>query len=167
MRPNRVLPRQGATHWSNAYTVMKGKNGSIMVTPTPDFDNQLAWLIEEDAHGDLIDAKYMEPENLALRITRTMELLREWVAGKDVETLFHEAQARHCPYGWVLPIERVADNPQLAARAWYQPYQIGEAQVQSPGAPYQFSATPWSMGAMHGPGQDTSSVLADIGWGAK
>jgi len=166
MRPSRVLPRQGATHWSNAYTVMPGLNGSIMVTPTPDFDNQLAWLIEEDAHEDLIDPKYMEPENLPLRVERTMELLRKWVAGKDVQTLFHEAQSRHCPYGWVLPIEHVADNPQLDARGWYQPYEIGAAEVTSPGAPYRFSDTPWRLQAHHGPGADTERVLSDIGWGA-
>ena len=83
MRPSNVLPRRGATHWSDAYTVMAAKNGSIMITPTPDFDNQLAWLIEEDAHEDLIDAKYMEPENLGLRIQRTMEVLRNWVANED------------------------------------------------------------------------------------
>ena len=167
MRPSKVLTRQGATHWSNAYTVMQGRNGSIMVTPTPDFDNQLAWLIEEDAHGDLIDPKYMEPENLGLRIERTMALLREWVANKDVEALFHEAQARHCPYGWVLPIENVADNPQLDARNWYQPYDIGGAAVTSPGAPYNFSDTPWALRPMQGPGADSEAVLADIGWGSK
>ena len=165
MRPSKILPRQGATHWSNAYTVMNGRNGSIMVTPTPDFDNQLAWLIEEEAHGDLIDPKYMAPENLGLRVERTMELLREWVADKDVETLFHEAQERHCPYGWVLPIERVADNPQLDARQWYQPYQIGQAEVTSPGAPYRFSETPWQLKPHSGPADEAAAVLADIGWG--
>ncbi len=167
MRPSRVLPRQGATHWSNAYTVMPGKNGSIMVTPTPDFDNQLAWLIEEDAHGDLIEPKYMDPENLPLRVQRTMELLREWVAEKDVQTLFHEAQSRHCPYGWVLPIEHVADNPQLDARQWYQPYQIGAAEITSPGAPYNFTHTPWRLKPHGESGADTEQVLADIGWGAQ
>ncbi len=167
MRPSRVLPRQAGTHWSGAYTVMSGRNGSIMVTPTPDFDNQLAWLIEEDAHEDLIDPKYMEPENLPLRVQRTMEVLRNWVAGKDVEQLFHEAQARHCPYGWVLPIENVANNPQLAAREWYAPYQIGDIQLPSPGAPYHFSATPWQLRDMGAAGADTQTVLADIGWGGK
>ena len=39
----------------HAYAVLGGCNGSIMITPAPDFDAQLAWLIEEDAHQDLID----------------------------------------------------------------------------------------------------------------
>ena len=41
----RVLPRRGALHWSDAYGVMPGKNGCIMATPAPNFDNQLMWWI--------------------------------------------------------------------------------------------------------------------------
>ncbi|MEM7080647.1 MAG: CoA transferase [Pseudomonadota bacterium] len=64
MGRERVLPRRGALHWSNAYAVLNGVDGSIMVTPTPNFDRQLVWLIEEGVHDDLIDPKYSEPENL-------------------------------------------------------------------------------------------------------
>ncbi len=159
-----VLPRRGALHWSNAYTVMQARGGSIMVTPTPDIQAQMMWLVEEDAHGDLLDEKYLEPENLPLLIARIMELLREWVATRDVEELFFEAQERHSPYGWVLPLERVADNPQLEARQWYVPYRIGDTEVRAPGAPYQFSETPWQLGDYGGVGADTDTVLNDIGW---
>ena len=48
----RVLPRRGALHWSDAYSVMPGKNGCIMATPAPNFDNQLMWWIEEDVHEE-------------------------------------------------------------------------------------------------------------------
>ncbi len=164
MGRERVLPRQGSTHWSGAYTVMKARGGSIMVTPTPDFEAQLMWLIEEDAQQDLIDPKYLEPENLPLLIQRMMEVLREWVAEKDVEQLFFEAQARHAPYGWVLPLERVAENPQLEARQWYRQYRIGAAEVRAPGAPYRFSRNPDRLRDYAGPGSDTESLLAEIGW---
>ena len=107
---------------------------------------------------------YMAPENLRLRLERTMEILRKWVATKDAETLFHEAQARHSPYGWVLPIERVADNPQLDARHWYTDYRIGQAQTRAPGAPYHFSKTSWALADHYGPGADTTAILRDIGW---
>lgn len=165
MRPEgRVLPRRGSTHWSNAYTVMNGQGGSIMITPTPDFDNQLAWLIEEDAHGELIDPKYLEPENLWERIALTMQQLEAWVAGKEVESLFYEGQNRHMPYGWVQPIERVGSNPQLAARNWFVSHNVGEHEVKSTGAPYHFSETPWSLADHATVGHDTEAVLADIGW---
>ena len=138
-----VLPRQGSLHWSSAYVVMQALGGSIMITPTPDFQKQLAWLIEEDQGLDLLDEKYAQPENLPLMIARTMEVLREWVAGKEVEPFFHEAQRRHHPFGWVMTTPEVAGNPQLEARDWWTKYQAGDAAVQGPGAPYHFSETPW------------------------
>ncbi len=166
MRPEgKVLARRGSTHWTDAFTVMNGKNGSIMITPAPDFDRQLAWLIEEGVHGDLIDPKYQEPEHLRERVELTMKILTEWVSGKDVEALFYEAQERHAPYGWVQPIERLAENAQLQARNWFVETDVGGASLPLPGAPYHFSDTPWTMGDYKSPGADTDAILADIGWG--
>ncbi|MEQ9451305.1 MAG: CoA transferase [Pseudomonadales bacterium] len=159
-----VLPRQGPTHWSNAFTVMNGQNGSIMITPTPDFDRQLAWLIEEEAYGDLLEPQYSDPANLKLLIGRTMQLLAEWVATKDVEALFYEAQARHIPYGWVQPLARVGDNPQLLGRDWFQNQRIAGRDIRAPGAPYHLSRTPWQLKAAPDSGQHTAQILADIGW---
>ncbi|MEM7097754.1 MAG: CoA transferase [Pseudomonadota bacterium] len=169
MRPEgKVLPRRGSTHWSDAFTVMNGQDGSIMVTPTPDWDKQLAWLIEEDAHEDLIDPKYLEPENLRLRIERTMELLTGWVSTKEVEPLFFDAQDRHMPYGWVQPLSRIGENPQLQAREWFVDYNLQGEDSKGPGAPYQFSRTPWSVHAgvedPSGIPADPQTVLADLGW---
>ena len=142
-----VLERRGSRHWSNAYEVMAAKGGSIMVTPTPNIDNQLVWLVEQEAQQDLLDPRYQEAPNRGAYIRRFMEVLREWVATRDVEELFFEAQERHSPYGWVLPVDKVAENPQLEARGWWRPYRIGAATVRGPGAPYRFSDTPWRVDA--------------------
>lgn len=159
-----VLSRRGSVHWSGAYVVMAAADGSIMVTPAPDFDAQLSWLIQEDAHEDLLDEKYTDPENYPATVKRFMEVLHKWVATQNVEQFFFEAQSRHSPYGWVLPIEKVAENPQLQARDWWVPYKAGARETLGPGAPYRFSETPWSMGSYGTPGADSESVLADIGW---
>jgi len=163
----KVLPRRGALHWSDAYTVLNGKGGSIMATPAPDFDRQLMWWIEEGVHDDLIDPKYMKPENLRARTLRAMEVMTDWVAEKDVEALFFEAQSRHSPYGWVLPLEKVAENPQLEAREWYVPYQIGDQTFNAPGAPYRFSDTPWQLNSYGGIGSANEEVLNDLNWHRK
>ena len=134
-----VLERRGSLHWSNAYVVMPAKGGTIMVTPTPSFDNQLVWLIEKDAQEDLLDPKYQEPENRRDYIRRFMEVLRNWVATRDVEELFFEAQDHHAPYGWVLSVDQVANNPQLEARDWWATYAVG-AEFADP-APRTDSAT--------------------------
>jgi crotonobetainyl-CoA:carnitine CoA-transferase CaiB-like acyl-CoA transferase len=143
---------------------MPGKNGCIMATPAPNFDNQLMWWIEEDVHEDLIDPKYMEPENLRLRTQRAMDIMSRWVATKDVEALFHEAQSRHAPYGWVLPIEKVAENPQLQARDWYVPYQIDDVNITSPGTPYHFSKTPWQLKPYQSQAIPISAVADQLRW---
>ena len=154
----RVLARRGSLHWTNAYVVMPAKRGAIMVTPTPSFDNQLVWLIEKDAHEDLLDPKYQEPEHRRDYIRRFMEVLRNWVASRDVEELFFEAQDHHAPYGWVLPIDKVAENPQLEARNWWVDYPLAQGSVQGPGAPYRFEDTPWRLGAYGEAGADTEAV---------
>ena len=159
-----VLPRQGGVHWLGAYAVMQAKGGSIMITPTPGMEPQVLWLAQENAHGDLLDEKYADPENLLLFIERVMELLTKWVATKDVEPFFLEAQERHVPYGWVMPLDKVGSNPQLEARDWWRPYLLGDRRAKGPGPPYAFSETPWHMLPYAGPGADTDAVLAEIGW---
>ena len=154
----RALERRGSLHWSNAYVVMPAKDGSIMVTPTPSFDNQLVWLIEKDAHEDLLDPKYQEPAHRRDYIRRFMEVLRKWVATRDVEELFFEAQDHHAPYGWVLPVDKVAENPQLEARDWWVDYSTATATVRGPGAPYAFSETPWRLGPYGSAGADNAAV---------
>lgn len=158
------LARQGALHWSQAYTVMNAKAGAIMVTPAPDLEAQIFWLVQEDAFEDLLDEKYSDPNNTLATTQRVMDVLQQWVAGKDAEQLFLEGQSRHCPYGLVLPIEGVGENPQLQARKWWVDYQTPTATIKGPGAPYHFSATPWSMAPYGGVGADTQALLADIGW---
>ena len=159
-----VLPRRGALHWSNIYTVMQAQGGSIMITPTPDIEAQIFWLVEEDVHEDLIDPKYQEPENLPLLGQRLMEILHKWVATKDVEALFHQAQERHSPYGWVMPIEKVAQNPQLEARGWFTDYEIGNKTVPAPGEPYRFSETPWQLQPYTTSAEVSADVLKELGW---
>jgi|TARA_Y100000310_G_scaffold107719_1_gene106143 crotonobetainyl-CoA:carnitine CoA-transferase CaiB-like acyl-CoA transferase len=158
------LPRRGSLHWSNAYVVMQARGGSIMITPAPDPQALILWLVQEDAHEDLLDEKWTEPENLLAFTGRLMELTRKWVATKDVEELFFEAQSRHCPFGWVLPIEKVAQNPQLEARQWWIPYRTGTTETRGPGAPYRFSETPCQLGPYGEPGADSDAILAEIGW---
>ena len=142
-----VLPRQGSLHWSSAYVVMQAIGGAIMITPTPDFQRQVAWLIEEGVGMELLDERFTDPANLAEMVELTMNTLRDWVATKEVEPFFHEAQARHHPYGWVMTTPEVAGNPQLEARDWWTDYPVGDTTVNGPGAPYHFSDTPWQIGS--------------------
>ena len=160
----RALERRGSLHWTNLYVVMPTKNGAMMVTPTPNIEAQLAWLIEEDSFQDLLDSKYEEPENRRRYFERMMEVIREWVAAEDSEELFFKAQERHAPYGWVQTVAQVASNPQLEARSWWQTTEVGNRKVPGPGVPFQFMGTPGRIAEPAWLGTDSTSVLDAVGW---
>ena len=159
-----ALERRGSLHWTDLYEVMSAKNGHIMVTPTPSLDNQLVWLIEEDAFEDLLDPKYQEPGERGQWARRMMEVLRSWVAEKDVESLFFDAQAHHAPYGWVQSIPQVAKNPQLAARNWWSTTKIDGHDVKVTGAPYQMSDSQTSPRDLSDVPVSEHDVLEACGW---
>ncbi len=160
-----VLQRRGSLHWTNAFQVVPAKGGSIMVTPTPKPEAQLAWLAEEGAQQDLLDPKWQQPEQVFQLLEALLNAMREWVATKQVEEFFFAAQERHSPYGWVLPLDRIATNPQLEARDWWTEYRLGGNSVRGPGAPYRLSETPWrEPRPQTEPGSDTATVLSEIGW---
>ncbi len=159
----RTLPRRGSLHWTDMYHVMTAKNGSVMVTPAPSVDAQLAWMIEEDAFEDLLDPEYQVLGNHRRYVVRMMELLRKWVATKDANELFEQAQERHLPYGIVNRVDSVAGNPQLAARDWWKSYSVGDRTIRGVGAPYQFSKTPVEIKGT--PSGTDQSVVDLVGWG--
>ena len=160
-----VLERRGSLHWTNAYQVMHADAGAVMVTPIPNLDGQLVWLIEHGLGEDLLDPRLQLPEHRREFLDRLMDALRSWVASGDAEALFLEAQSRHLPYGHVKRIDEVAGNPHLAARDWWQAYPLtADRSVQGPGAPYRFSETPWNVASHGPPGCDTESILDEIGW---
>lgn len=165
-----VLARQGSLHWTTVYEVLQAQGGGIMVTPTPDAEAQLAWLVEEGFIEDLLDPKWQDPELRLEYARRLMEVMRAWVPTREVQGLFEEAQARHSPYGRVLPPELLLENPQLAARAWWQSYVVDGELVRGPGGPFRLEATPWRAVAER-PAADPErlpaepgGVLSAIGW---
>ena len=161
-----VLPRQGSLHFTTVYQVLQAQGGAIMVTPTPDPEAQLAWLVEEDAHENLLDPKWQDPDLRSEYVRRMMDVMRAWAPGHDVQALFEAAQARHAPYGRVLRPESLVDNPQLAARDWWQTYEIDGEPSLGPGPPYRFARTPWRVApdAQVELPAAADAVLTAIGW---
>ena len=164
---DRVLPRRGSLHWTDLYHVMQTKAGSVMVTPLPGTDTQLAWMIEEDAFEDLLDPQYQEPGNHRQYALRMMELLRKWGLSKEATEWFEEAQERHLPYGIVNHVDQVCGHPQLEARDWWTHYTSGEQPLLGTGSPYRFSKTPISIRTE--PAEldleyDVDGIRKELGW---
>ena len=161
----KILPRRGSLHWGNAYEVVPAIGGSIMVTPTPNVEKQIAWLVEEQVEEDLLDEKYTALDRRQEFVHRIMTVLRKWVAKKDAEPFFHEAQSRHYPYGLVMKPNEVAHNPHLQDRNWWKEYPTEHSSVKGPGTPYQFSRSTLSNPAEQITYQALSeNILNTIGW---
>ena len=160
----KALERRGSLHWTNLYHVMYARDGAIMVTPTPNIDAQLAWLIEEDAFDDLLDPEYQEPGARGKYVRRMMDVLRNWVSEREVEPLFFAAQEHHAPYGWVQDVTQVAANPQLQAREWWTRMKFGEREVKASGPPYRLSKTPAHVSKGESISLEEGSILSLCGW---
>ncbi|OAI44422.1 hypothetical protein AYO38_09705, partial [bacterium SCGC AG-212-C10] len=157
-----VAQRLGSLHWSRAYEIYPGtRNEGIMVTAALNFMGAvLPWMIEDGAAQDLADPD-IYPDILALvkDFPHVMQVMREWVAGKDEEEMFFESQRRHQPFGVVRDIPTALSSPQIAARGYLQPQNVpGAGTVMFPGGIFQTSAD--------GPHPSVASQVtaAEIGW---
>ncbi len=157
-----VAPRQGSLHWSGAYEVYEGRaGGGIMVTAALNFmDSILPWLREDGANQELGDPeKYPDLVSMIKNLPYVMQVMREWVATKDVDEFFFEAQRRHQPFGVVKDVATALQSPQIAARGYLQEREVpGFGAVPFPGRFFRTSED----GAHPSPA--VRVTLGEIGW---
>lgn len=139
-----IAPRQGSLHWTGAYAVYPGKDGrGFQVTAALNLDTVvLPWLESEGAAVDLTDReKYPDLVALVKDFPHVMDVLRRWIATKDPETLFYEAQRRHQPWAMVCDIAEALASPQVKARDYLTPGDVpGFGPVELPGRFFRTSA---------------------------
>ena len=137
----KLAERQGALHWLRAYDVVACRGGYTMITPTPAVDQLFAWMAQD---GVEVAAQWseMDLEQAIENIDAIMDATRSWVADKDVDTLWWEAQQRHVAFGAVHDIEQVAQNPQFEYRRLFVPTAWDGAAVVQPRGMVAFSNTP-------------------------
>jgi crotonobetainyl-CoA:carnitine CoA-transferase CaiB-like acyl-CoA transferase len=73
-------------------------------------------------------------------------LLEDWAQDKSVQEVYHAAQARRVPFAPVSTMGDLLQSEHLKARGFFA--QLGHPQageLQYPGAPYRFSASPWAL----------------------
>lgn len=140
-----IAPRQGSLHWSGAYEVYTAADGhGVMVTASLKLAEVLVpWLIEEGAAQELADReKYPNVVAMVRNLPYVMKVLREWVARRNGEELFFEAQRRHQPFGVVWNIEEaLTKSPQIPARGFLREQEVpGFGRVPFPGRLFRTSA---------------------------
>ena len=139
-----VAKRQASLHWSGAYEVYPGKDGTgVMVTAALNFATSvLPWLKEDGAAQDLADsAKYPDIVSMIRDLPYVMRVMEEWVATYNGDDLFFGAQRRHQPFGAVWDIPTAAASPQIQARDYLQPREVeGSGTVPFPGRLFRTNA---------------------------
>jgi benzylsuccinate CoA-transferase BbsE subunit len=89
--------------------------------------------------------------------------LQEWCAERSVQELYDAAQRKRVPFAPVSTMGDLLASGHLKARGFFATLaQPGAGDVTMPGAPYQLSATPWTL-RRPAPalGQHTAEVLAE------
>ncbi len=137
----RVAGRQGSLHWLGLYQVLPAATGNVMVTPTPDTEAMLTWLVESGI-GEAEPMVGADTEELLGRIPELMAAIERFVATRPAGELFTEAQGRHVAFGEVQTVSQVADNPQFAHRGFYDDIDLGDGHtVRGPWRLVRFSDT--------------------------
>jgi crotonobetainyl-CoA:carnitine CoA-transferase CaiB-like acyl-CoA transferase len=91
--------------------------------------------------------------------------LQEWASSQRVQDVYHAAQKRRIPFAPVSTMGDLLASEHLKTRGFFAVLQPpGSDPVTVPGAPYRFSATPWTI-RRPAPrlGEHTDEVLAGLG----
>jgi crotonobetainyl-CoA:carnitine CoA-transferase CaiB-like acyl-CoA transferase len=137
----KVAPRQGSLHWIGAYKVVPAKTGWEMITPTPNFQGLMAWMVEEEfAPAKELASRPMT--ELIGRLSGMMDVVAEFARTKDAGELFHAAQDRHIAFGEVQTVTQVAANPQHEFRGFFKEAAWAGSRVLVPGPLARFHDTP-------------------------
>lgn len=137
----KIAARQGALHWLRMYDLAACATGYVMITPAPDTNLLIDWMIEDGVTG-IAEMKEVETTPAVGRIDEIMGKVREWVARFDAGDLWWEAQQRHVAFGSVHDIASVAAIPQFEHRQFFLAADNGTGEVRQPGRMVRFSDTP-------------------------
>jgi crotonobetainyl-CoA:carnitine CoA-transferase CaiB-like acyl-CoA transferase len=134
-----ALNRTGARHrYKCPSTIMKAKDGYVH--------------IEAGAYWEHFAAMVDVPQLLQPPLTSMLryrhadeveEAIRPWVASRTAEEIFTDGQEWRMPVAKVMGIEELADDPQYAARDFFQNIDHQQAgSLTYPGAPFKLGETP-------------------------
>ncbi len=111
------------------------------------WDEIVAWLDEEGAAEDLIDAKYRDVDQRNLNAQHIQDVLSRFTLERPMDKLTEGAQ-RHSL--WAFPMntqENIVNDPHLQQREYFmsvEHLELGDRLVY-PGPPFRLSRTPWQI----------------------
>ncbi|MGI9611821.1 MAG: CoA transferase [Acidimicrobiales bacterium] len=145
----KLAARQGSLHWLGAYEVVPAKSGNIMITPTPQAQQLIDWMVASgiEAAGQFVDVPV---EQLLERMPELMAAMKDFTRTTDAGELWQEAQKRHIAFGEVQSVPQVAANPQFAHRSLFTDIRLGDgepvgAEPSNGDAPGDVVRGPWRL----------------------
>ncbi|MFT7601616.1 MAG: crotonobetainyl-CoA:carnitine CoA-transferase CaiB-like acyl-CoA transferase [Acidimicrobiales bacterium] len=154
--------RQGSLHWLGAYEVVPAASGYVMITPTPQAEQLIDWMVEVGIES-AAPFVGMPVEQLLGDMPRLMASVKELLLTGDAGPMFTEAQHRHIAFGEVQTVAQAAENPQYLHRGLYDEVAIaGGTDVKLPSRLVRFGGTPVGPPAPPKPtAESVAEILAD------
>lgn len=140
-RQGRAIPRrQGTLHWSRVFRGGPAEDGWILQTTAGDWQTLALWVHEESNQPALLEAELDDIDVRRERCQEIFDRLDQWAAQKTASQIEQEGQLRRLTFAEIRKPERLADDPQLAARG-FPGDRAGDLAL--PGPPLVFSRTPY------------------------
>ena len=146
-----IIPRRQGTGLfasvpSGAYACRDG-SVYLMVNRPLHWEALARWVNEVTGNQEILDPMFEGPSSNRQPYRELLDLfIGELLSQLTVETAYREGQSRHIAMTPVNGAAAVADDPQLAARGFFEEVTHPTAgRLSYPGAPYRHSATPWRM----------------------
>ena len=138
-----IARRQGTLHWSRVFRGGPTRDGWILHTTAGDWQTLSLWVHDESDQPELLDADLDAIDIRRERCGALFDSLDRWAADKTATQIEQEGQLRRLTFAEIRPPERLADDPQLAARGF-----PGDRkhEIPLPGPPVLFSQTPYHGG---------------------
>jgi len=135
-----IARRQGTLHWSRVFRGGPTRDGWILHTTAGDWQTLSLWVHDESNQPALLDADLDQIDIRRERCGELFDALDRWAADKTASGIEEEGQLRRLTFAEIRPPERLAADPQLAARG-FPGDRVGE--IALPGPPVVFSKTPY------------------------
>jgi crotonobetainyl-CoA:carnitine CoA-transferase CaiB-like acyl-CoA transferase len=140
--------RRGTQHWTGGFRAVRCSDGRYLLNCTlGDFNTLLEWLKSEDAAQDLVEPQWQDPLYRRAHAAHMFDVIDAWIKHHTAHETLEQAQLLRLAFSVVRSTEELLGDQQLAARGYFVAVEHPELgrQFLYPGAPYQFSATPWRL----------------------
>ena len=123
-----------------------------------------SWIHEVTGNDEVLQPEFHGPSSSRLPYREFLDLfIEELTTTLTVDEAYHEGQRRHIAFTPVHTASRIAADPHLVARDYFQEIDLGGGKrAKMPGAPYRPSRTAWSIRrGVPALGADTDEVLRE------